>query len=346
MPIEVAKERKVNSQTAGTGTSTGDNCTDNVNLLWRSSYASVLSKNGSFNKVYYQGVEGCLYETMYPRGSGWGSVKILAQGIAAQFTPLAAIMWGPNQQYIRLYYLSPSFQLRELCCNDGTNWVDGALNAQRVQAAPFSNVSALVFMNGNDPQLRVYYQRADYKIQEHCWGNSGWSNGATLPGDPLPATALAFVNRNPIEQSTPSIRGYFQERSGGLREQCWDSGWNIGDFFVRQAAFRTSIAATVSPFNNFPRIHVYYASARDTIIEWINDHGWNGPKEISQVAIVPGAKITACSFPREAQKVDVRLYTTIYYNIIHEFIYRQNVWEKGGMVDVGGNKISIDTVGV
>jgi len=343
MPVQVPKDQRISSSSGSSGT-TAEKAVYGIDLLYRTSYAANIAPTGAWNLVYFQATDGSIKLARW-YGS-WTITTIVPAGKALYHTPLASAIWGPQDTF-RLYYLSPEFYLREWAwdtANGTDNKYDGALNAKNVKVAPYSKLSAISFKG---PELRVYYQSTDNKIQEQTYNpTNGWQKGATLPGSPLAGTNLAFVNRNDYNAAAPSIRGYFQTDNGGLAEQVWEvGGWGIGDFVVSAAPFLTPISATVSVLQNFPKVFVYWLNVENLVIQQTNWHGWSKAEAVDTVSIVDG-NISATSFPRDTNNVDVRVYGTGILNILAEKIFRGGVWEKGiGSVSVG-NDVTLDVVGV
>ncbi|KAF3920568.1 hypothetical protein ABW20_dc0110562 [Dactylellina cionopaga] len=331
MPVLVPRGKRASSNSGPDGT-TSEECVYGYDLLYRTSYASI---------VYFQASDSSLKMARWY--GDWEITEVVAAGKAVLGTPLAATMWGPQDNF-RLYYLSPEFELREWCWDtqNGDERYDGALNNANVKVAPYSKLSAFAFRGAN---LRLYYQGVDNKIEEYTYGGN-WKKGATLPGDPLPGTNLAYVNRQPSEQPTPSIRGYFQTVSGGLAEHAWErrSGWGLGDFAIQSAPFLTPIAATVSQENNFPKVLVYWLSVEDTILQMYNWRGWSDTDEVDSVSVVRG-NITASSFVRDNGTVDVRVYATNSLNILAERTFRNGVWEGDISAISVGEEVTIEVVG-
>ncbi|KAF3916218.1 hypothetical protein AA313_de0209604 [Arthrobotrys entomopaga] len=336
MPVQIPK-----SQATG---STAETAVYDIDLLYRTAYASNIATTGAWNLVYFQATDGSIKLARW-YGS-WSITTIVPAGKALYHTPLASTMWGPQDTF-RLYYLSPDFYLREWAwdtANGADSKYDGALNSANVKAAPYSKLSVISFKG---PQLRVYYQSTDNKIQEQTYSpNAGWQKGATLPGSPLAGTNLAFVNRNDYNADAPSIRGYFQTDTGSLAEEVWEvGGWSIGGFSVSGAPFLTPISATVSKVQNFPKIFVYWTDVHNLVIEQTNWHGWSGAAPVDSVAVVDG-NISATSFARDNDNVDVRFYATGILNILSEKIFRGGVWEGTiGTIRVG-TEVTLPVVGV
>ncbi|KAK6511761.1 hypothetical protein TWF481_000667 [Arthrobotrys musiformis] len=343
MPVLVPRSLRVSSNSGKDGT-TKEECVYGYDLLYRTSYAAYISPTGAWNLVYSQASDGSIKQARWY--GEWTITTILAPGKAVLFTPLTALLWGP-QDTIRLYYLNPQFELQEWCWDtrNGTdNKYDGALNAAKVKVAPYSKLAAISFGGAN---LRVYYQGNNNKLEEYTFGGGqGWKKGATLPGNALPGTYLSFVNRNAWDASPPSIRGYFQTVNGALAEQVWESNtsWQIGQFSIPSAPFLTPIAATSSLEKDYPKIHVYWLSVDSTIIEAINWHGWRAPKEIDNISIVKG-DIAATSFTRDDKTVDVRIYGTAQLNVLFERIFRYGVWEEKIHSISVGREITLEVLG-
>ncbi|KAK6529372.1 hypothetical protein TWF281_008548 [Arthrobotrys megalospora] len=343
MPVTVPRSLRVSTNSGKEGT-TKEECVYGYDLLYRTSYAAYIAPTGAWNLVYFQASDGSIKQARWY--GEWVITTIIAAGKAVAHTPLSALLWGP-QDTVRVYYLSPQYELQEWCWDTkgGTdNKYDGALNAAKVKVAPYSKLGAISFGGSN---LRVYYQGPNNSIEEYTFGGGqGWKKGATLPGDALPGTYLAYVNRNPWDASPPSIRGYFQTVTGALAEHVWetDQGWSLGNFSISSAPFLTPIAATCSPQQDFPKIHVYWLSVDNTIIESTNWHGWNAPKEIDNISVVKG-DIAATSFTRDDKSVDVRIYGTAELNVLFERIFRLGVWEEKIHSISVGREITIEVVG-
>ncbi|KAK6353902.1 hypothetical protein TWF730_008324 [Orbilia blumenaviensis] len=342
MPILVPRSQRISTNSGKEGT-THEQVVYGYDLLFRSSYAAVIAPTGAWNLVYFQAADGSIKQARWY--GEWTVTTILAPGRAVLHTPLTLLLWGP-QDAVRLYYLNPNFELQEWCWDtrNGTDRkYDGALNGARVKVAPYSKLGAISFGGAN---LRVYYQGANNKIEEYTFGNSSWRKGATLPGDALPGTSLSFVNRNKWDAGTPSIRGYFQTVTGALAEHVWESagGWRLGQFSIGSAPFLTPIAATSSPEKDFAKIHVYWLTVDNTILESVNWHGWKEPREIDNISIVNG-NISATSFTRDDKTVDVRIYGTAQLNVLFERIFRYGVWEEKIHSISVGREITLDAVG-
>ncbi|KAF3311926.1 hypothetical protein TWF173_007598 [Orbilia oligospora] len=343
MPVEFPKSLRASSHSSEGGT-TKEEDIYGYELLYRSAFASYVAPTGAWNLVWFQAADGSIKQARWY--GEWVISTVLAPGKALQGTPLTALLWGP-QDTVRLYYLSPQFELQEWCWdtkNGADNKYDGALNAAKVKVAPYSKLGAISFGGAN---LRVYYQGANNKLEEYTFGGGqGWKKGATLPGDPLPGTYISFVNRNKWDANPPSIRGYFQTVTGSLAEQVWETGgWKIGQFVIPAAPFLTPISATASPEKDFPKIHVYWLSVESTIIESVNWHGWKAPKQIDNISVVK-ADISATSFTRDDGTVDVRIYGTAQLNVLFERIFRYGVWEEKIHSISVGKEIPIEVVGV
>ncbi|KAK6542006.1 hypothetical protein TWF694_007777 [Orbilia ellipsospora] len=342
MPVQVPKNQRISSSSGASGT-TAEKATYDIDLLYRTAYASNIATTGAWNLVYFQATDGSIKLARWY--GNWSITTIVPAGKALYHTPLASTQWGPQDTF-RLYYLSPDFLLREWAwdtANGADHKYDGDLNASNVKVAPYSKLSVISFKG---PELRVYYQSTDNKIQEQTYNpTNGWQKGATLPGTPLAGTNLAFVNRNDYNADAPSIRGYFQTSTGGLAEQVWEvGGWGIGDFAVASAPFLTPITATVSNLQNFPKIFVYWLDVQNLVIQQTNWHGWSGAAAVDTVSVVDGF-ISATSFARDTDNVDVRVYGTGILNILAEKIFRGGVWETTiGTVPVG-TEVTLDVVG-
>ncbi|KAF3931503.1 hypothetical protein ABW19_dt0205381 [Dactylella cylindrospora] len=340
MPVLVPKHQRVSSQSDPSGTKK-EKCVYGYELLQGTDYASLIATTGAWNIVYFQAADGSLKQARW-YGS-WTVTEIIPAGKAARNTPLAAVMWGPQNTF-RLYYLSPEYELREYCWDSNDSKYDGALNQQRVKVAPYSKLSAIVWTGVN---LRVYYQDPNNRIQEYSYqGKQGWSKGASLPGDALPGTSLAYVNRRKFDEPNPSIRGYFQTLDGGLAEHVCDSAnWTIGEFLHDEATFLTPITATVSMENNSPKIFVYWLSVNETILQSTNHRSWSKPEQIDTVSVAEGSKFSATSFTRDDGSVDVRVYATNSLNILSERIYRYGKWEKEQPAITVGKEVILEVIG-
>ncbi|KAK6335145.1 hypothetical protein TWF718_010583 [Orbilia javanica] len=344
MPVLVPKSLRVSTASGPTGT-TQEQCVHGYDLLYRTNYASYIAPTGAWNLVWFQAADGSIKQARWY--GEWVITTIIESGKALHHTPLTALLWGPQDTF-RLYYLNPQFELQEWCWDTkgGTdNKYDGALNAAKVKVAPYSKIAAISFGGAN---LRVYYQDANNKIEEYTFGGgSNWKKGATLPGEALPGTSLAFVNRNKWDANPPSIRGYFQTASGGLAEQVWEhnSNWQLGDFAIPSAPFLTPITATCSPEDDFPKIHVYWLTVDSTINEAVNWKGWKATKVIDNITIVDGG-FSATSFTRDNKAVDVRIYSTAQLNVLSERIFRGGVWETNIPTITVGRELIIPVLGV
>ena len=132
-----------------------------VELLYGTSYASYITPNipasvrlpqplleqllKPSQHLFYQGFSGYLYEAMYPREPSWSAEKILSEGVAKLFTPLACTAARSQSSSVGLYDLSPTFSLCNLVFENG-KWVQG--HSQGIKTAPCSQLSVVTWNNG------------------------------------------------------------------------------------------------------------------------------------------------------------------------------------------------------
>ncbi|KAF3936991.1 hypothetical protein ABW19_dt0209107 [Dactylella cylindrospora] len=298
MPIAVPRNKKFSDQAGEDGTTNVEKHTYDVHLLWRGEYASLVASDASFMKVFFQNSWGELFELHWERPDCKWLFRSIAKTdgplAAALYTPLSAIMW--EDKHIRLYYLSPKYELRELCIEGGaasSSISGGKLNESNVVVASYSGLSACCWSAGGGVGIRLYYQGLNDRIEEYCYGGGNWVKGATLQGDALPGSSLAFVNR---ALDRPSIRGYWQDADGSIREHVWESGWKTGQFGQESAPYRVPLAATVSNVDATPKIRLYRLTVNDTIREFYHDgSAWQVPRDVDSISVIPGARLTACS---------------------------------------------------
>lgn len=154
---------------------------------------------------------------------------------------------------------------------------------------------------------RLYFQVPSGMIQEYKkQGTGAWTAGETLsfPGEdtvPLPGTSLVFVNRF---RHIPSIRGFYQNRKGAIKEVRWDGGWYPGDFEVSFAPYRVPIAVARTPVkmgdesgDQDSHYSLFHTDAMDRIQEtrW-DGRCWQPTAVVDIGSVAPGSRLAAIRF--------------------------------------------------
>ncbi|KAL6814418.1 hypothetical protein J3E69DRAFT_347197 [Trichoderma sp. SZMC 28015] len=177
-------------------------------------------------RVYFQDTDGRIYEAIYFdteqrwRGAQQPKDKIAR---AKRCSPIAATSWresaGHRQPRVHVYFTNEENFLQERIWNpmNKPNWIDGALNALKVEIPPFSQLSATSWGDGN---IMLCYQGSDNAIHIlNGWAHDAvWRRGTTIEQadshSPLSVTNFEHLGFR-------AARLYFK-LNGIIREACWD----------------------------------------------------------------------------------------------------------------------------
>jgi hypothetical protein len=132
-----------------------------------------------FHRVYFRGEDGHIYEAAYNDRHGWSNEhrKLVK---CAKDSGIAAIVWNTQDNpEIRLYYLDEGHNLQEYAYSDGRWSSTGANLRQGPSPKQTSGIGA--FMFGSFPDIRVYYETKDCKLQEMVFTSPhGWKEGVSF----------------------------------------------------------------------------------------------------------------------------------------------------------------------
>jgi hypothetical protein len=128
----------------------------------------------------------------------------------------------------RLYYQGHDNYIYELGYNDSAGW---DLNARKLcEAIPGTQLTAIVFIRHNSPEIRLYYFNAKGVLSEYSYSGGKWGSGATLPAQKCATnsrlSAFTFGEG-------PDIRVYYQTWDNALAESVFTHGhWQDGIHFA------------------------------------------------------------------------------------------------------------------
>ncbi|KEP48958.1 phosphatidylcholine-hydrolyzing phospholipase C [Rhizoctonia solani 123E] len=188
-------------------------------------------------RLYYQSPLGGVLESKHIDGQWTGGITQPALWDAALFTPLAAINWDSGNQ-IRVYYLSPDYQLREYCCRNGS-WFQGELNDMNIQAARNTSIAAFQRI-----LILAISEEGSDEIKEFCHDDGQWCRGTTLPRA-LSGTSIAAIS---YEYEGLRFRVYYQGQDLSIREHCFDKkDWSSGEFGYHALVYLLTYGITINP---------------------------------------------------------------------------------------------------
>ncbi|KAI0750265.1 fungal fucose-specific lectin-domain-containing protein [Daedaleopsis nitida] len=239
--------------------------------------------------VYYQNTEAAIVQSVYNRG--WtGGVTSTLPFKAATSTPLAAVNLTVNgQEWLRVYYLSPDYKLKEACYVTGKGWYSGGLDAQNVQAAANSSIAAFSFDDVGQTSIRVYYQEAKTnKLQEYCYTNERWFSGATNLPTALSGTGIAAISY--YFEGQLQHRLYYQAEDLTIREHALvGASWVPGVFNGGVAPGQTPIGALfLSGLGTV--LDVYWMDLKQQIVHSMRENSVWSTNSIAEQATKAGSK--------------------------------------------------------
>ncbi|KAF9256139.1 hypothetical protein L218DRAFT_950233 [Marasmius fiardii PR-910] len=138
-------------------------------------------------RVYYFGDsdEGDDSRVLWEASNYGGAWKSENTKIKVNSSPgIAAIAWRDHEVHIRLYCVSPSYQIQEWC-KDGAragSWTKGSLTDKNIKASPYTKLSAVRF----DSKIHLFMQLKSGDLQEWKYDpRSQWVSGETLAVESL-----------------------------------------------------------------------------------------------------------------------------------------------------------------
>jgi len=280
--------------------------------------------NGLHIRVYYQRVDGFIYEAAWDQNSGWnaGNTKLVQAKIG---TPISAIVFAVTQPQIRLYYLDNANVVQEFVFSSG--WSKGA-TLPSTSVSPITSLAAVTW--GSGPEIRVYYQRQDSSIQEIAF-SSGWSLGNQFKNTAgYPGTSLSAV----LSNGNPSIRVYYQAQDLTLHELNWSGGWSEGVIKVSPPPAAGMVAVSwLDASGNNPSIRIYFADNSGDVQElsYNTSTGWVTPPAIP-TSVATSFRIPIGAIAWGNGPVNIRVYfQSSSQNQLTEMAWGGSSWSFGTM---------------
>ncbi|KAK5996932.1 Fucose-specific lectin-like protein [Cladobotryum mycophilum] len=194
-------------------------------------------------RVYFQGVDGGIYEVAYSdeKQSWRGGQKSSQVALAKSRSPIAATAWqqssGNGQPevwdaitkppwyleadmatstQVRVYFLNEDNFLRERIWTPASGWSDGTLNDLKVEATPPSQLAVTSWGEGN---TMFCYQGVDGDVRVlNGWADQDFWMASARFSDADFGSALSICSLE--SGGCRSVRLYFQEE-GSFREAAW-----------------------------------------------------------------------------------------------------------------------------
>jgi hypothetical protein len=285
-----------------------------------------ISLLGVHIRVYFQRVDGFIYEAAWDDATGWnsGNAKLFQ---AKTGTPLTAIIFAVNEPQIRLYYLDNTNTIQEFAFT-GTSWVKGA-TLPGAAASARTSLAAVTWDSA--PDIRLYYQLQDNTIQELAFTSNTWVVGGhfastqTFPGSALTATLI-----NP----SPSFRVYYQATDISLHELSWTGEWSDGrlDVFPPAQAPLSAVSwLDSSETEAFIRIYFPDSAGDFQELSFNSPSGWVIPPA------VPINGLTGFTTPLSAVEwgsgpVNIRVFSlATNENNFSQLAWNTSAWNLGGL---------------